>query len=256
MMTPDLYRLRDKLVEAGEVRLSQPKAFISFTGNREADVLLNDLVRHPHAFVIACIMDRQIAAERAWLIPYELSQRLGFFDFESLANLSAEALSEAMLLPRPLHRYTERMPRYLFLAIQRLEENYGGNASGIWEGRMPSAALVRRFLEFDGVGPKIATMAANILVRDFHVPVSDRYSIDISVDVQIKRVFSRMGFVPNDAEPDYITYRARELSPEYPGIFDFTLWEIGREVCRPANPDRENCQFSEFCAYAINERPR
>ena len=50
-----------------------------------------------------------------------------------------------------------------------------------------------RRLEFRGAGPKIATMAANLLARHLKVPFSDYYSIDISVDVQVRRVLSRLG---------------------------------------------------------------
>jgi endonuclease III len=56
----------------------------------EADALLNDLDRHPHAFVLACVMNRQIKAERAWLIPYRISQALGGFSFQLLRTLSLD----------------------------------------------------------------------------------------------------------------------------------------------------------------------
>jgi hypothetical protein len=37
-------------------------------------------------------------------------------------------------------------------------------------------------------------MAANVLVRNYKVPLKDYFSIDISPDTHIKRVFYRMGF--------------------------------------------------------------
>jgi len=55
------------LIDRGKELLKQPYKKIEFTGNEEADNLLNDLDNFPHAFVLACIMDRQIKAERAWL---------------------------------------------------------------------------------------------------------------------------------------------------------------------------------------------
>jgi len=249
-----LIHLRDRLVSEAYDRLAAPPAFIEFTGDAEVDRMTNDIEGYPHAFVIACVMDRQIRAEKAWRIPYELEQRLGSFDFPRLAGLSLEELERAMVKPTPLHRYPKVMSENLYAAIRRIESQFGGNAAAIWAGRPSSATIVRRFLEFPGVGQKIATMAANTLVRDFRIEVSDRYSIDISVDAQVRRVFSRMGFVSEDAGIDYIVYRARELHPEYPGIFDLVLWELGRTVCRPKQPACDRCSWAQLCAYADRGR--
>ena len=93
-------------------------------------------------------------------------------------------------------------------------------------------------------------MAANILVRDLRIEVSDRYSIDVSVDVHVRRVLSRMGFVPKGESDEYITYRAREMYPEYPGVFDLVLWDLGRTQCRPQNPACTSCEWAAQCAYA------
>jgi len=245
-----LTQLCQELVAQAKERLEQPRTFVSFTGDVAVDAIVNDIEGHPHAFVIACIMDRQIRAEKAWRIPYELKQRFGSFDFSHLAKLSLEELGEAMLLPVPLHRFPKVMSKNLRAAIRRIENEFEGDAGKIWVDKPSSATIVRRFLEFEGVGQKIATMAANILVRDFRIDVSDRYSIDISIDVQVRRVFSRMGFVPEHANVDYVIYRARELHPEYPGIFDLILWELGRTVCRPNQPACVQCPWSHLCAYA------
>ena len=48
-------------------------AWRTHAGVPAADALLSDLAHHPHAFVLACVMDRQIKAERAWLIPYRVA---------------------------------------------------------------------------------------------------------------------------------------------------------------------------------------
>ncbi|MEW6032240.1 MAG: iron-sulfur cluster loop [Bacillota bacterium] len=251
-MDARLDRLRERLISEATDRLRKPRVFVEFAGLAEADELLNDIDGHPHAFVIACVMDRQIGSERAWRVPYELKQRLGSLRFSLLAELSLEQLEQAMVQPQPLHRFPKLMARCAYAAIQRIEREFHGNAAEIWTGRPSSATIVCRFLEFDGVGQKIATMAANTLVRDFRIPVSDRYSIDISVDTQVRRVFARMGFVPEGASQEYIIYRARELYPEYPGIFDLVLWELGRTVCRPSQPACQDCRWSELCAYAAS----
>ena len=78
-------------------------------------------------------------------------------------------------------------------------------------------------------------MAANVLVRHFKVPVKDRCSIDISPDVQVRRVFRRLGLV-KDQSIEQVMYRARELKPRFPGLLDRPAWQIGRDWCRPTTP--------------------
>ena len=108
--------------------------------------------------------------------------------------------------------------------------------------------MVYRFLEFSGVGIKIATMATNILARDFKIRFSDYYSIDVSPDVHVRRVMSRMGLVEKKASNDKIIYKARELSPDFPGIIDFSLWLLGRTTCKAGKADCENCLVKKECS--------
>ena len=54
-------------------------------------------------------------------------------------------------------------------ALRHIRDRYDGDASRIWADGSSGAAVARRFLAFDGVGPKIANMAVNILIRDFHI---------------------------------------------------------------------------------------
>lgn len=94
------------LSEHGRQLFNAPPNFIEFTKVRAADDLLNDLDLHPHAFVLGCVMDRQIRAEKAWLIPYRFAQKLGTFSFSRLATLTLDETRELMSKPEPLHRYT------------------------------------------------------------------------------------------------------------------------------------------------------
>jgi endonuclease III len=201
-------------------------------------------------------MDRQIRAEKAWMVPHEIMIRLGSFQFGDLERLSLEQMRSLFLHPYAIHRFPDVMAMYFRSAVQRIGHQYSGRASAVWSGRPNSASIVRRFLEFEGVGPKIATMAANILVRDFKVPVSDRISIDISVDVQVRRVFTRLGLVADGASQDQLVYRARELNPTYPGIFDLSAWEIGRNWCKAGRPLCSACYMNDICPTAPSLRNR
>lgn len=234
------------LIERGLQLLNTPYQPVRFTGDYEADNLLNNLNNYPHAFVLACVMDRQIRAEKAWMIPYEISQEIKGFEFARLLDLTLTEIKDIFNRKR-LHRFNDLMADNFYLAIQQIHNKYNDNASNIWADNPHSATIVRRFLQFNGVGIKIATMAANILTREFKIPMADRFCIDISPDVQVKRVFTRLGLIDHNATNEELVYCARELNPEYPGIFDLSAWEIGRQWCRPTNPDCKNCYFDETC---------
>jgi len=76
------------LIKKGYSEFNKKYEFINFTNNAEADMLLNDIENTPHAFVLACIMDRQITAERAWLIPFKIKEIIGSFNFNKLTKYS------------------------------------------------------------------------------------------------------------------------------------------------------------------------
>ena len=228
---------------------------VPFTGDPEADELINDLTGHPHAFLFAALVDRQMPAKRAWMVPYLLRDRVGSFEIEDLAALDELQWVRLMREPTPAHRFPEVMAKVLCRAVGRVMTVYGSDASRIWAATPSSAALVRRFLEFHGSGPKIATMAANILVRNFHVPVSDHRCIDISADAQVARVMARLGFVEGGSKPEVVIYAARDLNPDFPGIFDLALWDLGRSICRPLAPLCASCRLADFCNYARSRKP-
>jgi len=244
--------IRDKLVERGQAIFHGPKQSINqFTKVPEADALLNDLSRYPHAFVLACVMDRQMKAEKAWLIPYGMSQTLhGCFTMDVLRRLSRDDVNRLMKKSKPVHRFIDIMSGCFQLAVQRIHEHYADDASRIWAGKPSSAEVVYRFLEFDGVGPKIGNMAANILARDFKIPFADYFAIDISADVHVRRVFSRLGLCATDATVEQVVYKAKALHPEFPGLMDLPSWEIGRNWCKARSPECDGCYMLDLCPTA------
>jgi endonuclease III len=200
--------------------------------------------------VLACILDQQMSVERVWKIPHEIRERNGGFSLASLAALTLPQLRHLMSKPTPLHRFPRRMAGFVYSALQRIRGVYRGDASRIWRGKPSSAEVVRRFLAFDGVGPKIATMAANILAREFKIPMSDYYSIDISVDRHVRRVFTRLGLVDRNASPETLIYTARAVAPAFPGLLDLPAYEIGKTWCRPTRPLCTDCYMVAVCPSA------
>jgi endonuclease-3 len=219
---------------------------VHFVANQQANLFLNNLREFPHAFVLACLMDRQIKAERAWMIPHQVCKILGHFDIEGLQTFDLPEYKR-IFHDNKLHRFNDTMAEIFYLGVSDIANKYNGNASNIWGNNPSSASVVLRFLEFKGSGIKISTMAANILARQFRIPFLDYFSIDISPDVHIIRVMKRMGLVNSEASNEMIIYKARELNPTFPGIIDFSCWEIGKNWCRPTNPDCENCLIGTEC---------
>jgi hypothetical protein len=225
-------RFIDELIDAGKRQLNGPPGPFDFeTGDPDADRLINDLQGHPHMFVLAGVMDKQVKAGRAWIIPYIVGRVLGGFDFQTFRNADPKRISE-IFNRLVLHRFNNVMAASFSSAVHDIDAKYRGDASRIWSDppRPKSALVIRRFLEFRGVGVKIATMMTNILVRDFKIPMCEYSSIDISPDVQVRKFFVAHNLLREGASNEELIYRARELSPEYPGLFDFVAWERGRAL--------------------------
>ena len=239
--------IRDRLVEHGQNLFKGPPVFLDLSGDKAADALVQDLYESPHAFVLASIMDQQVRSERAWIIPLRLKQKLGSFSMPTLLRQSEADFQRLLSEPVSLHRFVDKMARFLVKAVRRIAMEYRSDASLIWRGTPSSATVVYRFLEFDGVGPKIASMAANILARHFKIEFSDYFSIDISADVHVRRVFGRLGLTSAGASVEQLIFRARGLHPEFPGLMDSPAWEIGRKWCKPGAPDCAGCYMNDLC---------
>ncbi|TSK08554.1 MAG: iron-sulfur cluster loop [Geobacter sp.] len=249
-----------QLVQKGQELLDKPKSeVVQFVRNTkyhqrsEADKLLNNFQAFPHAFVIGCIADKQVDADIAWLTPYNIYTRVRSFEIQDLANIGLEDFRDILEKSNPKHRFHRTLAEEIFLGIRHIVDNYGGNATTIWEDNPSSAAVAKRFLKFKGIGPKISSMATNILYRDFKVKFSDYSSIDISADVHIQRVFARLGFCKEAATVEEIIKIARELYPSFPGIMDLPIWEIGKYWCNPTIKRCESCYLKPSCPSAGRE---
>ena len=217
--------------------------------------LVNDLERYPHAFVLACIADRQTKADIAWSLPHAIREKAGGFELDTLLRLEEGVW--ASVLADSGHRLATKMAPLLPAAIRHIGDRYGGDASRIWADGSSGAAVARRFLAFDGVGPKIANMAVNILIRDFGIRLT-RPMPDIAVDTHVLRVFERLGLLDRlehsqlrstkDKQGLRLPLRARELSPEWPGELDWPAWHLGNRWCHAGRaPDCDECYMESVC---------
>ena len=236
--------MKTELVNIAEKHYEGSDTFCYFTNDARLNAFLNE---DPNAFVLGCIMDKQIDASRAWAIPYKISKELGTFDIDALANVSVDEYKK-MFIEGKYHRFNNQCAEFFYEGVQKIKNDYDGDASKIWANNPSSKEVVKRFREFKGVGPAISNMAANIVARDFKVPMSDYRSIDVSPDIHVTTVMGRVFFNGSD-DKDQIVKKAREINPEFPGLIDLACRFIGKDYCRPTDPECYHCPLNKECSY-------
>src|SRR5262249_26300086 len=151
------------------------------TANEKANAMLRS---DPFAFLLGVLFDQNVPAERAWIAPFILKERLGYLDPQTIAH-AEDAVRDAVQQMPKLHRYINKMPRWIVRAAQRVVDHYGNDASAIWSDNPSADVLQQRFDDFLGISQKKAAMAVEILERDLGVHVRNLERSDIAYDVHI-----------------------------------------------------------------------
>jgi uncharacterized HhH-GPD family protein len=123
---------------------------LPFTGNDDADRLL---VSDPLALLIGFALDQQVALQKAFSGPLELSRRIGGLDARRIAAMDPDVLDSAFRTPPALHRFPSNMARRVRELAAYLVERYDGDASRIWREARDGADLHARLLDLPGFGP-------------------------------------------------------------------------------------------------------
>lgn len=203
------------------------------------------LVHDPFALLVGLIAQYGVKAERAWLLPYALQERLGYLDPHRIIEAEA-AIATAIAEAPALHRFSRPLAGFIVSAARRVGREYGWDASRIWSDRPTARELDRRFQAFPGMGQKKAMLAIQVLSRDFGVGIEDLGGADVAYDVHIRRVFLRTGLADRDDRAAIIG-AARSLRPEAPGDLDLPAWFIGRDWCHSVIPDCPRCPLRMAC---------
>ena len=203
----------------------------------------------PHLFVLGCVMDRQIKAGRAWQIPRDIEKYFKANNFKKLQKIPPYKIKRYFIKKKP-HRFNNKMAVCFNEAIKTIHIKYKGNASSMWKGVNSAATVICRFLEFKGVGLKIATMAVNILDREDVFPKGfDRSAIDISPDRHVRRVMIRLGLVSESPSVNQIVFKVKEIYPKFPGLLDLPFYDVGKKYCHARRPQCQDCPLSICCNY-------
>jgi len=215
-----------------------PKTFTKNDGNK---------------FLIATILDQGVSFEEAWESPEILEKRLGHLDPDSISQMPATDLARVIRSPKSLHRFPNKMAKYLKDSCRLLSTKYKSDFRNVWSDLDSSqtSQIIERLIAFSGIGQKKSTMATRILWELGPLSNFETRHIDISLDRHVVRVFLRTGLV-NKEDSSVILYTARRLLPSFPALLDPPSWKIGKDFCHRSNPNCYLCPLSEPCPKFVN----
>ena len=159
-------RVTERLIAEGQQHLQAPARLpVRFLDEIDPEALrsnelLSDLQRYPHAFVLACLADRQYPARLVSRIPERVRGVWGSFDMNDLARKTEEDWRGVLGGSGgrgAIHRLWPQIAKTYFLAVENIHGNYGGDASanlaGHSFGRHRGTAIprIRRRWTKDGV---------------------------------------------------------------------------------------------------------
>jgi uncharacterized HhH-GPD family protein len=156
-------------VYALSVAVSAPDR-LHFTESDEANVLL---AREPLALLIGFVLDQQVPVQTAFSGPLKIQQRLGKLDATQIASLDPDRL-ELVFRERPaVHRFPGSMAGRVRELCAVVEEEYGGDASRLWNEAGDSKELRKRIEALPGFGPMKVKALSAVLFKRFGVGAAE-----------------------------------------------------------------------------------
>ncbi len=107
----------------------------------------------------------------------------------------------------------------------------------VYDGIVPDE--IDELLTLKGVGRKTANLV-----------VTEAYDKDgICVDTHVHRISNRLGYV-HTKTPDETEFALRaKLPKEYWRVYNDTLVVYGQHLCKPINPNCNECTITKYCDY-------
>lgn len=132
---------------------------LHITGDEGADALLSD---DPLALLVGMLLDQQVPMETAFAGPAKLRDRLPSFDAATLAD--ADDLEAVFRIPPAVHRFPGSMAGRVRSLAAAVRDEWGGDASAIWQRDEPDGAeVLRRLKALPGFGEQKARIFLALL---------------------------------------------------------------------------------------------
>lgn len=224
-------------------REANAQKYLIYSGDPEVDALI---FKNPFAFLLGVIADQMVKSKIAWSAPFILKERLGHLNPRIISRMSLKNLEHTIRHPNTLHRFPRTMAKYFKAASKRVVNEYGGDASKIWNDTDSAQKIQERLNEFSGISQKKSSMMIKMLIRDWGLKVTDLAKVDLPFDIHVRRVFLRTGIAKKDSVGE-VRKAGRLLNPDYQAGFDDAIWLLGRDFCHSQRPDHDSCPFKDIC---------
>jgi len=133
------------------------------TGDTEADELLDV---DEFALLTGMLLDQQVPMEKAFRGPYDLKERLGGrLDATEIAALNPDDLVEFFVRRPALHRFPAAMAARTQDLARVVVDQYGGDASRIWDEAVTGDELFKRLKGLPGFGEQKARIFLALLAK-------------------------------------------------------------------------------------------
>jgi uncharacterized HhH-GPD family protein len=120
----------------------------------------------PFALLVGFAIDQQVPVQKAFAGPLALKRRVGTLEPRALAALDLEPAFRE----RPaIHRFPGSMAQRVRELAAVVAEEYGGDASRIWNDARDADDLARRLGALPGFGPMKVRTLASVLAKQFGV---------------------------------------------------------------------------------------
>ena len=143
---------------------------LHFTGNDEADTLL---AREPFALLVGFAIDQQVPIQTAFTGPLKLKERLGTLDPAAVAATDPARLDEVFREKPAIHRFPGAMAERVHELAAVVTEDYGGDASRLWNEAGDGTELRRRIEALPGFGKMKVIALGSVLAKRFGVQAAE-----------------------------------------------------------------------------------
>ena len=137
-----------------------------FTDDEAANRLIAD---DPFALLVGFALDQQVPVQKAFAGPLALKRRVGTLD---PAALAATDLEPAFREKPAIHRFPGSMAERVQQLARVVEEQYGGDASRLWNEAADGADLRKRIAALPGFGEMKIKALGSVLAKRFGVEVA------------------------------------------------------------------------------------